>query len=1092
MNMKNVVDIYPLSPLQQGMLFHSLYAPESGIYSEQLGITFHVPLDVSAFQAAWQQVVERHTILRTAFIWEGLDEPLQVVRSRVTIPWEEQDLRGLSAIEQAAALHTFRQAEQTRGFVLSQAPLMRMALLRLSTDCYHFVWSHHHLLLDGWSFSLILDEVTAFYTALQQGYSFTLPQPRPYRDYIAWLQAQNVLEAEQFWRQHLAGFSAPTPLIEGSFARKERISEPEVAREEQELRLSHATSAALQTFARQHQLTLNVVLQGAWALLLSHYSGETDVVFGTTVSTRPAELPGVETMAGLLINTLPVRVSVPPDAGLLPWLKHLQTEQVEARQYDYSSLVQIQGWSAVPRGQPLFESLLVVENYPVRASTSNEGNLAIEEISSSVEQSNYPLTLTITPDTALLLRAGYERRRFQRQTIARLLRHLETLLESIVTYPDRAVLELPLLPVEETQLLLHRWNQAIPPSRSTACLHLLLEQQVTRTPTSLALSCEGQTLTYAELNSKANQLARYLRSCGVGPDTLVGLCLERSLNLVVGLIAILKAGGAYLPLDPTYPRKRLAFMLADSGTSLVITSSALLAEQDFEHEGVQAIDLERDWEMIAASGTENVVNTTHPEHLAYVIYTSGSTGTPKGVAIPHATIVRLFTATADWFHFDERDVWTLFHSYAFDFSVWELWGALLYGGRLVVVPHWVSRSPDVFYQLLSTERVTVLNQTPSAFRQLLAAEDALLTPQPLALRYVIFGGEALDLPSLQPWIARHGDVHPRLINMYGITETTVHVTYRPLTQADVEAGQGSVIGGAIADVSLYILDARQRPTPIGVPGEIYVGGMGLARGYFRRPEVTAERFVPHLYSQTPGARLYRTGDLARYVPTGDIEYLGRIDSQVKIRGFRIELGEIEAALVQHPTVREAVVVTQEEAAHDTRLVAYIVPAHNGTNHSGDDQPQYAAPDSAELRAYLKELLPEYMRPSAFVMLAAFPLTPHGKVDRRALPAPSQVRPETTVTPVAPRNSVEETIASIWCEVLHLQHISVHDNFFDCGGHSLSATQVISHLHGLFQVELPLRTLFEAPTIALLAEAIILKEIETADNDAIAEILAQRE
>ncbi|MGA8864068.1 MAG: amino acid adenylation domain-containing protein, partial [Gallionella sp.] len=580
------------------------------------------------------------------------------------------------------------------------------------------------------------------------------------------------------------------------------------------------------------------------------------------------------------------------------------------------------------------------------------------------------------------------------------------------------------------------------------CLHERFEKQVERTPHAVALVWEGESLSYAQLNRRANWLAHRLRELGVTPDCLIGLHTERGIEMVVGIIGILKAGGAYLPLDPVYPRDRIAFMLEDSGVQLVVTQKSLTA--NLEGTLVTQVLLRE----VLSGPDNNPVPVATADNLAYVIYTSGSTGKPKGALISHYNVTRLFDATEDWYHFDEQDVWTLFHSYAFDFSVWELWGALLYGGRLIVVPHWISRSPEDFRELLVREGVTVLNQTPSAFRQLIQAE--LAQPKAaLALRYLIFGGEALELQSLRSWFERYGDERPLLVNMYGITETTVHVTYRPIRLADLRAGHGSVIGVPIPDLQLHILDSGGEPAPIGVPGEMYVGGAGVARGYLNRAELTAQRFIADPFGPVNGARLYRTGDLARRLENGDIEYLGRIDHQVKIRGFRIELGEIESAIVTHPAIREVVVIAREDVPGDKRLVAYLVT----------DNPPADLVD--QLRERLRASLPEYMVPAHFVSLGTLPLTENGKVDRNALPAPGHAAPEATYA--APRTPAEETLAAIWAEVLGLKRVGIQDNFFELGGHSLLIMSVIQRMRQA-GLHADVSSFFLEPTIAAVAAA----------------------
>lgn len=920
---KNVAAIYPLSPMQQGMLFHTLYSQESGIYFEQFICRISGNLNVEVFKKAWQQVVERHPVFRTLFVWENRKKPLQIVRNQIVLPWTESDWQLLSPSEQENQLEAFLVSDRSQGFKLDQAPLMRCALLRLTENSYEFVASFHHLLVDGWSLPIIFQEVFAFYEAGNKGESLYLATPRPYQDYINWLQRQDIVAAEKFWQQNLQGFTAPTYLgidrtghhQEGKFL-------------DINFEFTTQTTTAFQNFAQQHHITLSTLIQGAWAILLSRYSGELDVLFGTTVSGRSPDLAGIESMVGLFINTLPVRVQIPEDRGIVTWLQDLQTQQAEREQYAYSPLVDIQGWSEVPRGISLFESLVVFENYPVDAALQEPlESLEIDHVR-AFEITNYPLTLVAASRQKLSGKIIYDSDRFDIDTITRMVGHLQNLLTAIITQPELPITKLPLISDLQKQQLISTWSANKTEYSCNYCLHQLFEQQVEKTPDHVALVFGEQHLTYNELNTRANQVAHYLQSLGVKPKTLVGICVERSLEMLVALLAILKAGAAYLPLDPDYPVDRLEFMLTDADISVLVTQSQYL-ETLPEFSGHQ-ICLDRDWEMINTLSQQNPVSQATPENLAYVIYTSGSTGKPKGVMVNHGNITRLFTATENWFGFDANDVWALFHSYAFDFSVWEIWGALLYGGRLVIVPFWVSRDPEAFYELLSQQGVTVLNQTPSAFRQLIWVDSSPQGIQiqkeegkKLGLRWVIFGGEALDPSSLLPWLERHGDSQPQLVNMYGITETTVHVTFYPLTMADTQS-RNSVIGIPIPDLQVYILDQWLQPVPVGVRGEMYVGGAGVTRGYLHQPELTQERFISSTFLPSPQS-LYKTGDLARYLPNGNLEYLGRIDHQVKVRGFRIELGEIEAAVNQHPGVQENVVIAREDQPGNKRLVAYIVP-----------------------------------------------------------------------------------------------------------------------------------------------------------------------
>ncbi|MCP4660259.1 MAG: amino acid adenylation domain-containing protein, partial [bacterium] len=1038
---RDLEDVYPLSPMQEGMLFHTLAAPASEIYCEQLDWALRGPLDLRAFRSAWERVVERYGVLRSSFVWEDLKRPLQIVHRRVALPFSEHDWRDLGPGEQQDRLAATLAAERERGFQLAQAPLMRLTVVRLGDESYRVVWTSHHLLLDGWSMPLLLEEVFAFYQGYCSGREIERPLPRPYRDYIAWLAGRDPAPAAEYWRRRLAGFTQPTPL---PLAAGE-IEAGDGRQEERELRLPAASTARLCALARGRQLTLNTLVQGAWALVLARTTGEDDVAFGTVDSGRPESLPGADGIIGLMINTLPVRVRIRPDEPLRPWLERLQEEIAESRRFGTTPLVEIRSFSEVPSELPLFDTILAFQNYPIRPELRRR-HPQIDDLR-GFSRTNYPLTLVAAPGDELLLRLTYETARVSATGAGRLLRHLRVLLTGMVGASTLA--SLTLLSAAERHQLLVEWNDI--PSRQPAdgrSLPELFAAQARRAPDAVAviLVHSDRTLTYAELNRRANQLAHHLRRLGVGPEVRVGLCLERSPEMIVALLGILKAGGAYVPLEPSYPAERLAQILDDAGVAVLVTTSEVLARLPVHRAAAVCLDLEA----AIADGPESSPEVTvRSQNTAYVIYTSGSTGRPKGVAVTHGNVVRLFAATRDWFRFGPGDVWTLFHSIAFDFSVWEVWGALVHGGRLVVVPYLVSRSPEAFCELLADAGVTVLNQTPSAFRMLIEAE-ARIRPK-LRLRWVIFGGEALELTSLIPWFARHGDRRPRLVNMYGITETTVHVTYRPISETEARRVRGSLIGRQIPDLRLYVLDPRRRPVPVAVPGELCVGGAGLARGYLGRPGLTAERFVPSPFDEVPGARLYRTGDRVRVRATGELEYLGRIDHQLKIRGFRIEPGEIEAVLSEHPAVRHCLVMAREDEPGKKRLVAYWI---------GDEEA-----GAAELRERLHAKLPEYMVPATFVRLVAFPLTPHGKVDRRALPPPEGAEPKEGG--IGPRNTAEELLAAIWCAVLGIERVGMDDSFFAAGGDSILAIRLLARMRqsGL---DLTLEQLFQYPTIAELA------------------------
>ena len=1046
-----IESIYPLSPMQEGMLFHTLYAPDSGVYFVQSVFTLGGNLNISAFEQAWHRVVELHPVLRTFFVWKNRQYPLQVVCKSVNLPWNNYDWRSLSEMEQEERLAAFLQGEQERGFELDKAPLMCCTLIGLTDNNYQFVWSHHHLLMDGWCGPIVLKEVWAFYEAFNRGENLYLNAPPPYRNYIAWLRQQDSEAGQKFWRSTLAGFTTPTPLMVDKLVGN--LSEQKQIYDRRDIKLSATVTDALKEFARQHHLTLNTLVQGAWALLLSRYSGEPDVVFGGTVSGRPPTFLGVESMVGLFINTLPVRVQISPEIELLSWLKQLQVSQVEREQYSYSPLVEIQGISDVPKNVPLFSNILVFENYPVNSSLlEGKGSVEISNIG-GFERTNYPLTVAVVPGKELSIQISYDTNRFDDDTVSRMIGHLQVLLEGMVAHPRKRICELPLLTEREKQQLLLEWNDTQKEYPQDKCIHQLFEEQVELTPNAVAVVFEGEHLTYRKLNAKANQLAHYLQTLGVEPEVLVGICVERSIEMVVGLLAILKAGDAYVPLDPTYPKERLAFMLENAQARVLLTQQQLIESLPLHQ--TSTICLDSDWEVIAQQSEENPVSFVTPDNLAYVIYTSGSTGKPKGVAMTHRSLSNLIKWQVENSTLS-REVRTLqFSPVSFDVSFQEIFSTWCSGGTLVLIRNEVRQDPLQLWRFLTFEAIARIFLPFVALQQLAEVADTQET-FPISLREIITAGEQLRISrQIKNLFSKLKNC--TLQNQYGPSESHV-VTAFTLTGSPSYWPAFPPVGRPITNTQIYILDVYLQPVPIGIPGELYISGDGLARGYLNRPNLTDEKFIPNPFSNKPESRLYKTGDLARYKPDGNIEFLGRIDNQVKIRGFRIELGEIETVLCQHPGLRETAVIAKENVACDKQLIAYVVPH------------QESAPAITDLRRFLKKQLPNYMVPGAFVLLPALPLTPNGKVDRRALPAPD-LRPELEQSFVAPGTPIEEMLASIWIEVMKIERVGVQDNFFELGGHSLLATQVISRVRDTFALELPLRSLFEAPTIAELASSL---------------------
>jgi amino acid adenylation domain-containing protein len=1052
---KNIEDLYPLAPMQQGMLFHSLYAPETGVYVGQLSCSLRGKLDREAFGRAWQNVVDRHTILRTGFLAADLKEPVQLVSRQVTVSVEYLDWRCLAEEEQKNRLSNFKDLDRCRGFNLERPPLLRLTLIQTHESLHHFVWTYHHILFDGWSLPRLMREVAAFYEAATAGRDCPLPVAVPFRRYISWLRKQNLSDAERFWRKNLEGFRSPTPLptarlsSDSSAGTGSKYAEMGIA-------LSASSTARLQAMARRQRITLNTVVQGAWGLLLSRHCDEEVAVFGATVSGRPATLPGAEEMIGLFINTLPIRVSICSGAEVAEWLREIQRNQMDLLQYEFTPLVQIQGWSEVPRGAPLFDTILVFENFPIAASIGDStwtGEIKVEGIE-DVQRTNYPLTLVAYPGEELTLRIGFDTDRFETGNIERILQQLRFLIEQFIERPGVRLADVTLLTCGEREQILANWNDTVRSFREDLHFHSQFEAVVERCPEAEAIGYENEHLTYTEVNKRANRLAHHLRRLGAGPETFVGVCLHASPNLVEGILGVLKAGAAYLPLDPTYPRQRIAFMLSDAHPRIIVTQSDLL--HILPEVPGQVICLDRDWPEISLESCDNPGIFVSPENPAYMIYTSGSTGVPKGVVIKQRSLTNFISIAIQ--HFDIKpDCRVLqFASISFDASVSEIVMALAAGAALVLAPREQLMSPSTLIRQLKQERITTVTLPPALL-------SVLEAPELPSLRTIASAGDICRWDLVDRW-----GLGRRFLNGYGPTEATVGAAY--YQAGHQHRGTTTVpIGGPVANAQIYLLDRNQRLVPVGIAGELCISGAGLARGYHDRPGLTAEMFIPNPFSGIPGSRMYRTGDLGRYLPEGSIEFLGRIDRQVKVRGIRIEVGEIEAALRRHPGIGQAAVVAREDASGDKRLVAYIVPGER-IAESGV-RAESAIPSVAELRAFLSATLPDAMLPSTFITLQALPLTPNGKIDRNALEAPDSSFPSLGRPYVAPRTPHEEIIAAIWAKVLGLTRVGADDHFFELGGHSLLATQVLTRVQNAFHVELPLRTLFEQATLAAFAAAV---------------------
>ncbi|WP_432080206.1 amino acid adenylation domain-containing protein [Streptomyces sp. WAC 04229] len=1020
----------PLSHGQEQMWFLSRLEPDSPEYLVPLVLRLRGRLDTEALARAWQGVLDRHEILRTRYALDG-DLPVQLVDAPRPLPLER------SAAADDAAVRALVEADLARAFDLGRDWPVRGRLIRLGDEEHVLVVVFHHIACDAWSTGVFGEELSALYTG-------TAPEPLAvqYADYAAWQRTTTTGEAADahlgYWRDRLAGL-APLDLP----ADRPRPPARDHSGDAVPFTVPAPLATRLRELAAGHDSTLFMLFLAAYQTLLARYTDREDIAVGTVVSGRGR--PELQQLIGYGINSLVLRGDLSGDPSFTGLLARTRDAVLEAYDHQDVPFARVVEALAPPRDlsrTPLFQVAFTMHGDRGAAFALPGVEVTQFEGSGRVARFDLDLQVREAGDGSLGGHLEYATALFDRVTVERLRGHLLRLLAEIAADPSAPLSRLEILGERERTELLGAPLEARPVTRR---VHELFEEQAARTPHATALSFEDTHLTYAELNTRANRVAHALIAKGAGPETLVGLCLERGPELIPALLGILKSGAAYLPLDPANPADRLAYIVRDARAPLVVTVG--------EHAGpfdVELLLLDADAGLLAAQPDTDPAAGGGPGNLAYTIYTSGSTGRPKGVAVTHANVVRLLERGHEHYAFADTDVWPLFHSYAFDVSVWEMWGALLFGGRLIVVPHAVTRSPEEFLDLLVRERVTVLNQTPTAFRSLVD------TDADLSLRAVVFAGEKLEVSELRPFAERFGLSRVALVNMYGITETTVHTTYHRITGADLEPGAGNPVGHPLADLRVHLLDTACRPVPVGVPGEIHVAGPGVARGYLNRPRLTAERFVPDPFGP-PGSRLYRSGDRARRLADGSLEFLGRADDQVKIRGFRIEPGEIEAALATHPGVRDAVVLVREDTPGDERLVAYVTAA-------GDTPP---AP--GELLAHLRAVLPEYMVPAAFVTLGALPLTTNGKLDKRALPAPGRDDLGTDGH-VAPRTVAEERIAAVWADVLGLERVGVEDGFFELGGHSIRAVTLVGRLRAI-GYDLAVRDVFEHRTVARVAELV---------------------
>ena len=1038
-------DSAPLSSPQQRLWFLNELDPDNSAYNISHAFRIKGALNAPALKDALNEIVRRHEVLRTRFgVIDG--ESVQLVDEIASVSLLTVDLRDLHEAERDIEARRLIREEAKHPFELSQGPLFRVCLFQLTNEDYVLKTTIHHIVSDGWSMGLLFRELTTLYEALANGKSSPLVElPVQYADFAEWqrksLESEYMENQLTYWRNKLEGAPAvlelptdrPRPAI-GTFRGLKKSTE-----------LSPSITKALNELSRREGVTLFMTLLAAFKTLLWRYTRHEDVIVGLPIAGRTrAEIEG---LIGFFVNSLVLRTDLSGNPEFLQLLGRVRETTLEAyanQDLPFEKLVEALQPERSLSHTPLFQVALTFQNAP-RARLELDG-LKLESMGIENQTSKFDLTIfAAASEEGVSLTFEYNTDLFDDSRIERMMEHFKILLGSIVANPEARISELEILPETERQKILVEWNQTATSFPPEICIHRMFEEQVSRDPNQVAVVFEDQQLTYAELNARANQLARYLRSLGVGPETLVGIYIERSLEMVIGLLGILKAGGAYVPLDPAFPRERLAYMIEDAAVPVLLTSAAL--SRELPAHSAKIVLLDADQRVILRGGAENLAGGATVENLAYVIYTSGSTGRPKGTMNTHAGLYnRLLWMQAEY-ELTESDRVLQKTPYSFDVSVWEFFWPLITGARLVVAQPGGHQDPHYLVNTIQQHQISTLHFVPSMLEAFVEENQM---EQCHSVRQVISSGEALSFELQERFFDR---LSAKLHNLYGPTEASIDVT---AWECERGAACTVPIGQPIANTQVYILDEMLQPVPIGVAGELHIGGTGLGRGYLKRPDLTAEKFVPNPYAE--GQRIYKTGDLARYLQDGNIEYLGRIDHQVKIRGFRIELGEIEAALREYPQVSTSVVILNEDASGDRRLVAYVVSEESGLNDN-------------ELREYLRQRLPEYMVPAAIVELEELPLTPSGKIDRRALPAPQQFRQELEARFEAPHSPTEEVLASIWSEILKVDRVGIHDNFFDLGGHSLVATRVIARMRVAFGTELPLRLMFDSPTIAALANII---------------------
>ncbi|MGG0640250.1 amino acid adenylation domain-containing protein [Bacillus altitudinis] len=1040
-----VQDMYYLSPMQEGMLFHTLHHQEKGFYVEQMDMNVKGTLRYDLLEKSMNIIVERYDIFRTVFLHEKVKRPVQVVLKNRPFQLDVVDIQDLSESEQLERIDRFKQKDQLRGFDLSKDLLMRASVFQTGPSSYRWIWSYHHILLDGWCFGLVVQELFAIYHALLHDIPYRLEPVKPYKEYIQWLEKQDKQASLEYWTQSLAGFEGQSTFKE----QRKQTNEHELG--EIEWAMSKEETAALSELALQQNATLSSALQSAWSILLSRYQRSNDVLFGTVVSGRPSDLAGVDRMVGLFINVIPRRIQLTDQMTFRSLLSETQQQSLAAEPHQYIPIYDIQ---AKAGQQQLIDHIVVFENVPAAKKDEQESLLGFTVEDMNVyEKSNYDLNLLASPGEQLQLKLAFNQRAFDPAFVRKLKDQLTLLIKGAIKHPDQLVHTLTLVTKHEKQRMLEEWNA---PELEHDQLYLTkwFEHNVRKQPNAVALSAGDHTMTYAELNEQANRLARHLQKNGVGHQTVTAILAERTPELIVSLLAVLKAGATYVPIDPDYPESRIQYMLRDSGATHLLTHSSFISQtRSLAFDGTY---LFADDQEILLMSSENLPLEAGLNDTAYIMYTSGTTGQPKGIMTTHSNIARVVKNT-NYLTILETDTLLSLSNSVFDGFTFDVYGALLNGAKLVLPQKETILDMGKLTELIKGEHISVMF-VPTALFHLLVDEG---TDWMRGVRKVLFGGERASVQHVRKAFDVMGK--GRLLNVYGPTESTVFATYYPIDEAIPLEAHSIPIGKPLNQTGAYILSEHRQLQPIGMVGELCLSGKGLAKGYLNRPDLTKQVFIAHPFAA--GERLYRTGDLAYFREDGLIEYAGRVDDQVKIRGHRIELTEIEANLLMHPGVKQAVLLADHDETNHTRLLAYI---------TCDDAWKGKLDD---IKSGLKERLPAYMLPHELIELENLPLTPNGKVDKRQLPKPEAPQGNRRVK--LPANEVEQKLLVMWREVLEREDISTDDHFFELGGHSLKAMSLLSKVSKEFEVQVPIHLLFETPTIEALSHYIQHQDGETA-------------